>query len=866
MKKLLTILMLILFIVPSQAVLNESDLVHTLQVLRDELVQLKKRQEENLKKYKMFDEMQHEKMLDLIQRSNQTALILFSQKQDYIFNLTYACNEATDQYNEFKRQQQPYYGILSKVESDIERYDRLIESLMALPPRIIADTLANEDGTAIHQIHHEGHSHELSDSVALKHDHDSISTMIVDSLLTTVNGSGRKNFMLTPQQQAVRDSCINIAKSIRDALIDVHNNIVQDSEDYIATGERLKKLNDYAEEKYEFIKQNIFKNGETNFVTMIIGFPYYLDAAIHDIKEKYIETGEEHVKSQWKGPKVIFFTFIVVFYLMLAILLCNIVIRFVVPARLKGENFEHRKNYYITACSMVLFSVVLFMISYFVNDNFFKMASSLLVEFTLLMSAIVASLLFRLKPQKIKYGVRLYLPIMAMGFFVILFRIIFVPNSVVSLVFPPVLLIATIFQYTGVKKYSHSVESVDKFYTWISFATILISCIASWCGFTLLAVQIFMWWMMQLTCIHGITCCYDAMKIYEDKFLLESIKDVYESEESQKEVMTAYHAKNGKYFKLTWFGDLLNMTIIPLLTVFSIPLCIYWAADIFDMSETCKDVFLYDFIKFEDAFELSLIKIVAVSGMYFIFKFINYILRSAYNYHVEHSSNANAQANIALGNNIISIVIWGIFFIIALVLMNVPSSGISIVTAGLATGVGFAMKDILNNFFYGISLMAGRVRVGEIIECDGIRGTVHSITYQSTQIQTLDGSIIAFLNSNLFASSFKNLTRNHDYEFVKVPIGVAYGTDFKKVKELLLNNVNKYIAEQSKNKPNIDPEKGANVIFSGFGDSSVDLYVVFWVRVLTKLKTCSEINEIIYTTLNENNIEIPFPQRDIHMR
>lgn len=842
-------------ITPTQAVLNESDLVKTLEVLRDELEHLYKEQQENLAKYKQFDTMQHEKMLKMIQESNQTALILYSQKQDYIFNLTYACNEATRQYRDFTRQQEPYFKILERIELEIDRYEKLIDALVSLPPRYTKDTNIGNVAESV------SNNEEKTEIV------DSTNIAIVDSLVDVVaEKAKRSKFLLAPSHQAERDSCIEIVNQIRKSLIEVHDAIKEDYDQYIAIGEKMKVLNDYALNKYQSIQQNIFKNGETSFISMLARPKYYWNIAVRDIKDKYVLTGEERVKSDWKGPVVLIFTFFAIFYLAIVIILCNIVIRFLLSNKFKGELFEKRKNYIITACSMVLFSIVLFIMSYIIDDNFFKMASSLLVEFTLLMSAIVASLLFRIDANKLRYGYRLYFPVMAMGFFVIFVRIIFVPNSVVSLLFPPLLLIATLFQFDGVKKYSTQVESADRFYTWISFATIAVSCIASWCGFTLLAVQIFMWWMIQLTCIHGITCCYDAMKIYEDKILRKSIEGMLEDNTQVEKVMKSYHKQDGKFFQYTWIGDLINMTVIPLLAVLSVPVCIYWASDIFDMSDTCATIFFTDFVKVPDVFELSIAKIVTVSSMYFIFKFLNYILRSSYNHYVEKKTKANQLANITLGNNLISIVVWGAFFIISLILMNIPGTGISIVTAGLATGVGFAMKDVLNNFFYGMSLMAGRVRVGEMIECDGIRGIVHSITYQSTQIQTLDGSILAFLNSNLFAKSFKNLTRNHDYELVKLPIGVAYGTNIERVREVLIDKIREFMDKQSKDMPDIDPSKNIVVALNGFGDSSVDLYVVLWVRLHTKLMTCSKINEIIYNTLNENNIEIPFPQRDVHVR
>ena len=207
-------------------------------------------------------------------------------------------------------------------------------------------------------------------------------------------------------------------------------------------------------------------------------------------------------------------------------------------------------------------------------------------------------------------------------------------------------------------------------------------------------------------------------------------------------------------------------------------------------------------------------------------------------------TDANQRPNITLANNIITIIVWGSFFIFALVLFKVPKSGISLITAGLATGLGFAMKDILENFIYGLSLMSGRVRVGDYIECDGILGKVESIGYQSTQIVTLDGSIIAFLNTSLFNKNFKNMTRNHSYEYVKLTVGVAYGVKIEEVRTLLVTELNKFTElTGASGRPVLQKKQG------------------FKVLVLEK-----QVKETIYNTLQANGIEIPFPQQDVYVR
>lgn len=206
------------------------------------------------------------------------------------------------------------------------------------------------------------------------------------------------------------------------------------------------------------------------------------------------------------------------------------------------------------------------------------------------------------------------------------------------------------------------------------------------------------------------------------------------------------------------------------------------------------------------------------------------------------------------------------YAIISVRLLKIPSTAVSVISAGLATGVGFAMKDLLENFFYGISLMTGRVRVGDFIECDGIRGKVDSITYQSTQVVTADGCVIAFLNSSLFSKNFKNITKNHSYEMVSVPVGVAYGANIDQVRKLLTDAVKNLMTQTDDGREVISSKKPISVVFDEFGDNSVNLFVTYWVLVEQKFIMTGCVKEAIYNTLNAHNIEIPFPQRDLHIR
>lgn len=202
--------------------------------------------------------------------------------------------------------------------------------------------------------------------------------------------------------------------------------------------------------------------------------------------------------------------------------------------------------------------------------------------------------------------------------------------------------------------------------------------------------------------------------------------------------------------------------------------------------------------------------------------------------------------------------LWGLFVFTALIIMNANYNGLLMVMGGLSMGIGFALKDTIENIISGLSLMLGRLRQGDMIECDGYRGRVSSLGYRSTMIETLDGSIIAFQNSQLFNKNFRNMTRNHKFECVKVEVGISYGTDVERARKIIL--------ETLATLPFLSKVKKTSVVLDSFGDSAVNLGVWVWVPVMTKSSSLSSVREHIYNAFNEHGISIPFPQQDLYVK
>ena len=286
---------------------------------------------------------------------------------------------------------------------------------------------------------------------------------------------------------------------------------------------------------------------------------------------------------------------------------------------------------------------------------------------------------------------------------------------------------------------------------------------------------------------------------------------------------------------------------------------IYWAAEVFNLSDLCWRLFNKNFVNLENL-KVSIVKLTVVLCLWFLFRYIASTVLSFLRMHYQLQDPTTAASREVMGKNVIQVIVWGAWLLLSLSILRIGGTWLGYIAGGLSTGIGFASKDILENIYYGISLMTGRVKVGDWIECDGTKGKVASISYTSTMLEAIDGSVIAFTNSQLFTKNYKNLTKNHGYVLSIIPFGVAYGSNLKDVTKLVEDSV-KALRHRY-----IDNRKDVRVVFTEFGDSSINFKLLCWVDAVKQIYAVSDVMECIYDTLNANGIEIPFPQRDVHIK
>ena len=766
-------MLVLLTTLSAQAVLKEKDLQQTLQILRAELTMHHRELSQRIEMNRKQNEQVRQRLVETMKRSDQNSLMLYSQKLDYVFDLTYACHEATEQYYDFQRQQLPFKMFMDKTESEIARYDSLITSLKSMP-------------------------------------------------ITILDDKGKTD----------RNVCLTLASNIRNSLLENRATLNDYIRIYDRTEQRLSNLNDYAQNRYLDIQTNIFKNGGDSYFTILTNWSRYWRNMERTVEKKY----QPNAHSQWDSRWIFGLLFSTIIYAIIATLLNFLAIRFVVPKRFRTSEFMKKRTCITIATTTITFALILGITLALTDQNFFIMAANLLVEYAWLLGVILLSLLWRVTGDQIKSAFRIYTPLLFVGFLVIAIRIILIPNELVNITFPPILLICALWQWSVVRRHNQNVPRSDMFYTYISLTVFVISVVCSWIGYTLLAVQILIWWTMQLTCILTITCVSLYLKLYGKR-------NHYDERPITK----------------TWMYDLAYQVLLPVMGVCSVMISIYWAADVFNLSDLCWKIFKTHFVDLKNL-QLSILTVAMVITLWFFFNYVNRTILQLLRMHFQTKDPDTAASREVMGKNVLQVVVWGAWFLISMGILNVSMEWLLVVTGGLSTGIGFASKDIIENIYYGISLMTGRIKVGDLIQVDDITGRVTSISYTSTIIEALTGEVITFQNSQLFTKNYKNLTRNHGYVLQIITYGVAYGSNLAQVKQLIEDATNGLQLEGT------DLSKPITTRVYELGDSSVNFKLFVWTDALMRNIVTSQLLATIYDTLNQNNIEIPFPQQDVHIK
>jgi len=544
MKKAIILSLLVLFIgLPAGAVLKEKNMRQTLNVLCEELSNTHKEQRQRLQRFEQRNLGFKKQIGRDLELCNDIELMLYSQKDQNVFDVTYACNQATDLYNRLSRGRS-FKQFEEQQDEQIAQYENLINALEKISPHLLT----------------------------------------------------------TSKMKATRDSCVFLARAIQRDIVANRETMHDNHEQRQFVADKAKQLNDYALGVYDRIRESIFVNGDQSYFAILGNLSRMIDQAKSDIQEKYGPARK--ARSEWRGPLVGFLFIFMGVYMVAATAISWLVMRFAIPKRFITLTFRKKRSSIVVCAAAAVFGVATLVISRsLTGHNFMTMATQLLSEYAWLIVVITLSLIIRLDGDNVKSGVKLYVPVLVVGFVVFFYRIVFMPNTIVNLTFPAILLICTLWQLFVIKRHNSNVPRSDTFYSWLSLIVMAVSCVMAWMGYTLMSVQVLIWWIMQLTLIQTITVIYDLLHKYEEKRIPKDAD-----------------------IRRTWFYDAIYKMIIPIAATLSVGLSLYWAATVFDLTEWCKEIFHYKFVNQPGVIVLSLDRILFCVAAAFVFNYVIYLV------------------------------------------------------------------------------------------------------------------------------------------------------------------------------------------------------------------------------------------------
>ncbi len=771
------------------------------------------------------------------QRLSELSIAIYHQDYNNFFFLSYYCHEVSKLSRSFFSNQSPFYLMGQRVQSEVTRLRSLSHALR--------QSLGDNENSAKRKQQLQN-CIELSDKILSCYLRYQVQINQQKQRFIRIAEHITALDLYTNGNIVARDDMQHTDSMTADQMIlqlfDTSDISKDQSQDILSNPSALEKVNPSQHSAIPRIQHTgvmaqrlVNQLFNPSSITSCIGAPSASHSYLHHliILPQLIYTQYSDMRSTPILTVALFLSLAAIF----CIAATHLMSRFM-AARCKTALSKNRLCAYTKAGGMLLFSIIAGAYSLAVDEGYLEVNLCNTSMFALMTSILLFSLSSHLATPRIMNGLSLFTPLITLNGLITLFSLLMCNNSIVLVLSPVFYLGAALCMIWFFAFRMSKLRISLRVYGLMSIIFLLFASYASYLGYAYVMMMCSLFWYMLLINIEFLA-------------MLRKFSHLLARRLSQMRSLTAY-----KSYITLWIRLFTKNLVLPITFLCIMWFSLDWPARTLDLSH-----FLDSWMKMEYEFN-TIIKAISAN---LILKLItvgivtNCILRL-----VQHTLILIYQNKHEGGRNLtiltlLSLIIWLSFIMYCLMMMKANYQSILVILGGMSVGIGLGLKDNIENFISGMSLMMGRLRMGDTIECGGYRGRVTSIGFRTTTMETRCGAIISLQNKELFNHNCLNLTHNHEYERSIIKIGVAYGTDITLARNVIMRALAPLHNAVSQKHPYY-------VVLNDFGDSSVDLSVYVWVPVQGRSVARSLIREAIYTALGQQGIEIPFPQRDIHIK
>ncbi len=601
----------------------------------------------------------------------------------------------------------------------------------------------------------------------------------------------------------------NIADSLKNSLQVNITSLYADKKTYNELLAHADKLETYNSKVLSSLQIQMFSTGNENIEDLFRHFPDRWQEFTADF-QWHFTTGQIN-SEDWKTQKnrlneLLGINNYVAIFVALCFFFITRIKRFC-PSKIRGKRL-----YYSLILGLIVVQIGLIVISSFIGE-YHNFNSILLIESEIYLVAltIVAYLTLRLPRKDIWRALLSYLPIFFLTNILLVYREDQYPLSTVTVTMPFLFFIALITQLIILFKSRKKLDQKDRNMAWANLGAITVGFICICVGYTILATMIFLMWIGIIT-----------------GFMLLSIGKIFIAKRNPK--------PSGV------LGLTIRLFIYPLALPAIMLMAFTWVAHIYNLTIWFGELLRTPFLNMPDT--IGVVSIAKLLLIYGLGIFVNYVLCLVKT--MLRCKVSYRQEQVAVWTSVGRIVVWILYIVAVMVILDINKVGLAAAVGGASVGVGFALKDTLENLFSGISLMTGRLRPGDILEYEGVRGKVLDIGITSTTMETEDGPIMTLPNRQLFEKNFKNMTRNHRVELRHITFDISAENDPKAVRALILACLMDISG--------VDNSRKHVVIIRNFGSGVMRVELKVWIDSEMYLAAEPAVREAVFEAFRANGI------------